>query len=792
MKIIIRGVLLGSASLAVVAGSQAVNAQATTTRAERTASDETAEIVVTANKREQNLNDVGLSITALTAATLQNRQIQTLQDIASVVPGLSFSESPSNTPVLTLRGVGYDSRALGSYPAVSLYVDQQPLPFPVLGSHAAYDLERIEVLKGPQGTLFGQNATGGAINFIAAKPTSRFEAGGDITYARFNRIEGNAYISGPMTDTLRGRIAVNGVNSDGWQVSTSRPHDRNGRTSYVAGRMIVDWDPTDAMRFSLNVNGWTDKSDPQARQFIGIYQTVNGGSPAGVLAQPFSPQTPRAADWSATREPSADRKLYQFSLRGDVDLTDALTLTSLTSYVHYKQVSMQDTDGTPFEIQDNIDSGTIRSFNQELRLANDPSAHFRWVLGANYEESRTYNFQRADFRQNSVGILFTSSEGFVRQNIRNYAFFGNVEFDLTERLTAKGGVRYTNSRNNAALCAGDGGDGGLARFFNGLGTGNPGFVPVGITGPLDRRCATLTAVGGIPTLTPSHVSLSEDNVSWRVGLDYKISDDTLLYANVSKGYKAGSFPLLAATFVAQYRPVTQESLLAYEAGIKADLLGRFAHINAAAFYYDYRDKQVLGRGTFPPFGPQQLLVNVPKSRVYGFESDLTLRPLDRLTLTGSVTYLNTRIREYTGFNSIAAIQNFAGQDLPFAPKWSYAADAEYRPEFPGGGSMILGVALRGQTSAATTLDGNSFVGFPAGTRTRFLPGLTYPFKTNPYALVDVRLGYEAPDGAWRVLAFGRNIFNKYYFTNVIDASEAKTRLTGQPATYGITFGLKFR
>ena len=215
---------------------------------------DTADIVVTANKRQENINKVGLTITAVSGDLLAERKVTSLEDVASLVPGLAFSASTTNTPIFTLRGVGFNESSLGVYPAVSVYLDQAPLSFPVLASHSAYDLERVEVLKGPQGTLFGQNSTGGAINYIAAKPTSSFEAGGDISYGRFNQIEGNAYISGPITDTLRGRVAMTALNSDDWQYSVSRD-DTNGHQSYVAGRLLLDWDASDSVRFAFNLNG---------------------------------------------------------------------------------------------------------------------------------------------------------------------------------------------------------------------------------------------------------------------------------------------------------------------------------------------------------------------------------------------------------------------------------------------------------------------------------------------------------------------------------------------------------
>src|SRR3546814_201036 len=257
------------------------------------------EIVVTANKREQNLNDVGATITALSGDQLAERRITSLEDIASTVPGLSFAASTANTPIYTLRGIGFNESSLGVYPAVSVYIDQAPLPFPALASHSAYDLDRIEVLKGPQGTLFGQNSTGGAINYIAARPTERFEAGGDISFGRFNAIDGTAFVSGPIAEGLRARLAVTGANSDGWQYSITRPGDRNGATSYVAGRLLLDADISDTFKLSLNLNGWRDKSEPQAQQLIAIRTVGPAGAAANFLAASsvFVPDRPPSAGW---------------------------------------------------------------------------------------------------------------------------------------------------------------------------------------------------------------------------------------------------------------------------------------------------------------------------------------------------------------------------------------------------------------------------------------------------------------------------------------------------------------
>ncbi len=229
--------------------------------AERGAGDtDVGEIIVTANKREQNLSNVGLSISALSGDQLAKQRVGDVSDLAKVTPGLAFAPTANSTPVYTLRGVGFFETTLSAYPDVSTYIDQAPLPLPVMTTLTAFDLERVEVLKGPQGTLFGNNATGGAINFIAAKPTREFAAGADFSYGRFNTFETSGFISGPITSTLRARLAVKMVNGDDWQKSYTRidggvpagylalgvpagfdkRQDTIGKRDNIAGRLLFD------------------------------------------------------------------------------------------------------------------------------------------------------------------------------------------------------------------------------------------------------------------------------------------------------------------------------------------------------------------------------------------------------------------------------------------------------------------------------------------------------------------------------------------------------------------------
>ncbi|MCB2049998.1 MAG: TonB-dependent receptor [Novosphingobium sp.] len=860
-------------SLFAASSSLLVCALAGTAHAQTQGTIGNGEIVVTANKRAENINDVGLTITAITGNVLSERRVTSVEDIANTVPGLSFAPSATNTPILTLRGVGFNENSLGVYPAVTVYIDQAPLAFPVLTAHSAFDLERVEVLKGPQGTLFGQNSTGGAINYIAKRPTDFLEVGGDITYGRFNTIEGNAHISGPIADGLRGRVAVTGANSDGWQRSTSRQGDKNGAQSYIAGRFLLDWDATSALRFQLNVNGWRDKSEPQAQQSIARHEAVTTdpsqppqtapaiddplrnaytppyipGAPSANLSYPYTKLSPRNADWStqwldpststvqnaggssdpaaaSVNEftPRANRRMWQAFLRGDLDVTSDITLTSLTSYVDYKQDQVIDSDGMAIVAYDFTSSdGTVKSFNQELRLANSVNNSFRWILGANYEKSKT--FEDLEIRYFANGNYFAnnfyinSSGDRLRQNIRNIAAFGNFEYDLTPELTLKAAARYTNSRIRARNGSYTRTNGNVNALFNVLGSlsGLP-FDPIGpdqsytlnslqldvdlpsgltIYSPIDPG-----AFAGIPGI-PFQAKLKEDNVSWRLGLDYDVTPDVLLYANVSRGYKAGSFPTVAAASYTSMLPVTQEKVTAYEAGVKASLFDRKVQFNAAGFYMDYRDKQVRGKLFDFIFGTIDLLVNVPKSRIWGGEADVTVRPVDGLTLTGAVTYLNTKITSYTGFDIFGGVDNpdytpgtpnvedLSGNPLPYTPKWSGVIDVDYRFEALGG-KPFIGVTVSAKSKQDAAIGGGTAT-LPTGPRYSIHPDVgPHPYTVDGYATVDARLGFEAGDESWRIMFWGKNIFDKYYWTAVIPSSDQTGRLAGRPATYGVTLGFK--
>lgn len=291
---------------------------AQTASAEPQAESGIGDIIVTAQKREQALNDVPLSITAASGEKLQDQGITDVADLGKIVPGFNYTESAFATPVYTLRGIGFYDTSLAAKPTVSIYQDQVAIPFSIMTRGATLDLERVEVLKGPQGTLFGSNATGGAINYIAAKPTTTFKAGLDASIARFGEVTAGGFVSGPISDTISARVAVRTEQGGAWQRSYTRD-DKLGDRNFTTGRLLVDFEPSDALRFELNLNGFIDKSDGQAAQLIGVVPLGNPARAGESYSYPIAPLNNRAADWTPGQDPKRDDWYYQASLRGDLD-----------------------------------------------------------------------------------------------------------------------------------------------------------------------------------------------------------------------------------------------------------------------------------------------------------------------------------------------------------------------------------------------------------------------------------------------------------------------------------------
>ncbi len=736
----------------------------------------TADIVVTAQKRSERLSEVPLSITAATGEQLANAGVTDTSQLVKVVPGFTYQLSQYGTPVFGIRGVSFFDTSGTAAPAVSVYVDQVPLPLSIITRGASLDLERVEVLKGPQGTLFGENATGGAVNYIAAKPTNDFAAGADFTYGRFNQIEVGGFVSGALSSTVSARLSARTEQRGNWQYSTSRDEE-NGKRNLNIARLLLDWKPSSTLRFELNVNGWSDKSETQAAQFIRFVPTVPApqgfpGAIAALSAYNQRPNTIRAANWDAGFDLARDDRFFQTSLRADWDATDNATLTSLSSYIHYKGGLPTDVDGTDYPDLQNTLVDRFDIFSQELRLALT-TGPVRTLLGGNYSYQKLnetgVNFLQATNTQFGPFVA-DQQRNPNNQKVNTYAVFGGVDWDITPTLTLQGSLRYTKQDREYRGCTADGGDGRFAAAFGFLSTilsNSPATIAPG-------ACITLDSATGRPAGLLSR-DLNDDNLSWRGAISWKPTRGLLVYANATRGYKAGGFSTLPIGFTNQVTSVEQESVLAYEAGAKAKLLDGRLQAAGAIFHYDYRNKQIAGSVLIPPFGTLPALVNVPKSRINGAEVSLTGQVTRAVRLSLSANYTDGEVtRSFDTYNPFGVLLDINGNRLPNAPRWQASADVEY-DFFPDGRwQPYVGAGLNYQSESDAI--------FGAG------PEFELPKRT----LIDLKAGVQTDDGRWSVQVFGRNITNEYYSINVARQIDTVVRFAGFPATYGVNVRFRFR
>lgn len=765
-------------AIAIGSTSSAALAQSASDQApDQAGADEAVggEIIVTATKRAESVNDVPMSITAASGDDLVAAGIRGAEDLGKIVPGFTFTQSAYSTPVYSLRGVGFYNYDIASTPTVTVYQDEAPLAFSAMSRGAGFDLERVEVLKGPQGLLFGSNSTGGAVNYVAARPTNTLAAGVDASFGRFNAWELGGFVSAPLADGVGLRVAARHEGSGEWQRSATRPTDGNGKRNFTQFRALLDIAAGDRLTVKLGATAFWDKSDVQGAQLIQVNPLLPPFVNPLLLTQPLVTNDARVGDWTAGTNPKRDDRQWHLSARVDYELTDDITVTSLTSYADYRQDDLVDPDGTALVLVDTRDEVTIKAFFQELRLSGEFGNGSRWIVGGNYERNKVREVQSLRSTQASGFAPFAIFFGLPipdlipissDQLFKNYAAFANLDLAVTDTVTVHGGLRYTDTSDDFTGCTGNSANGSLAIGLGILSQGNPfALGPNPVCTQLDQNLQ--------PAITRS--KLAEDNLSWRVGVDFQPNRDTLLYANVSRGYKIGAFPLIPASSVTQYTPVTQEKLTAYEAGFKLSLADRKVQLNGAVFHYDYRDKQALGSVILTPniFGPLNLLVNIPKSKVSGAELQLAVRPVSGLTLNAGVTYVDSEIGNFTNFDPFGAVRNFQGEAFPNTPKWQWTAAADY--EFPVSASIngFVGASASGRSATNGALGENAILAISG------------------YTLLDLRAGVASADNRWKVSVWGRNVTDKYYWTNAYKIADVSARFAGMPATYGATVSFRY-
>src|SRR5271156_551666 len=751
------------------------NALAQAVATSDTQSAQIDEIVVTAQKRSQSLSDVGLTVNVVNAEQLADRGMTSIADLAVAVPGFTAATNSDGTPIYTLRGVSFNSINLGTAPTVSVYVDEAPVPFAAMSEGPLFDLSSVEVLKGPQGTLFGQNATAGAINYSVAKPTDHFEAGVSATLGNFEAVQTEDFVSGPLTNDLNARLAIDATDSGPWQHSVSRDAEL-GSQKKGAARLLLDWRPTDGLDVSTNFNGWLDHSDTQAPQFVAPRPSVPSAvDPALLLIAPTTLNA-QSADWDPGSSFRRDNSFYQGVLRTDYELTPHASVTSLTTYGHVSINSFSEHDGTPLAIQSVLTSGYVEAFDQEFRLAGTfPNAGIHYIVGMNYQGDNSFESQNIFIPLNSASHTafgsFSGVHSVGNQSNKTYAAFANADWELNQKLTLSAGLRPTHIEHKSIGCTRDPGNGQASTVINSLSSylrNMFGLPP----GPLSvpGGCTTLG-----PEFSPEAVvqSFDENNLSWRANVNYKPQERVLLYGTVSRGFKGGNFPIAPASSYVSLAPVKQEELTSYEAGTKLRLFDRRLSINAAAFYYDYKDKQLLTNTEDPVFGLLFAVRNIPRSTVRGVDADVTWKPGTSVTLRTAVTYAESKVGDYQGFDVFGTPVSLTGHPFNLAPKWISVSDAEYRHNIPG--------SLEGFVGASVVYNSQTYADLADS------PSL----QIRQFTTLDSRIGVASQSGQWQVMAFVHNLTNVYYWNYAEAGGDSVLRYANLPRTYGVTVSHRF-
>ncbi|MGF7147771.1 iron complex outermembrane receptor protein [Sphingomonas zeicaulis] len=710
-----------------------------------------ADIVVTAQRRSESVQDVPISITAFSGQQLQELRVNTPSDIAALSPGVFVNATRGDqNPTFSIRGLSLNDTFSNNNPTVGIYFDDVNLPYTPMMAFQMFDIERVEVLKGPQGTLYGRNTTGGAINFISKKPTQQLDAYMTASYARFDRFELEGAVGGAVSDTLAVRFAGKTVQQNGGWQTNALTGETIGDVNSVALRGIALWTPTPELSVQLEGTYVYNKSDQQLREHVGYYAKGGTGFCAAALAGRLDPSTcvdvlgysdptpaRRTVENSAVYGYQNDTRAEGVSLNVGYDL-GGVKLTSITGYNHFDRVSGDDSDGSALIELDTQFTDKIKSFTQELRLTSDNSSPLNWVAGVYYSWDRIAGnaLQALDDHFFHTRV----DTGFV-QKTEAYAAFGQASYDLTDALTLTAGARFTRDDKSFTYDSFD------------LNPYGDSTLPTPVAGIVD--------------------GVKQDNLSGKIGLDYKISPDAMIYASASRGFKSGGFKAAIAFNPEELVPFKGETVYSYEVGAKTSLLDGALTFNLAGYYNDWRNFQAMVTEIRSGINVI-VLSNAGDARVYGLEAEAQYRATDRLNLRGSINWQSSKI---TDFNNAPGADDFTGNRLSNAPAFSATALARWETPLEGDS---WGVSVLGDASYRS--------------KTFYSLANRDLAAQDGYFLVNGRLALHDKDDRWEAAVFGRNILNKLYVSSSYDnwgGIFPSQNFLGDPATYGVSLTVRY-
>ena len=717
------------------------------------------DIVVTATRRSVNLQEVPATIEAVTGTTLRAFNITGVNQLVTLTSGLVSAPSGGNN--LFLRGIGAPSTGYNEA-QVAVYIDGLYLANPAVGIFSFNNIERIEVLKGPQGTLYGRNVTGGLISVITNDPAPERRLDASVGYANYETVTANLYASTPITDTLAANVAVfHQKQSLGWSRNVVQGNDVQ-RTDETGVEAKLKWHPEPR----TTVTG-SFIYDYNNRDIGSAYQVEPGT--LGSDGTPFLGRYRVASHFV----PSAPTNIYIGILRAEHDFGFA-TLSSITGY-QASHALVNFTGGQPvLTTSDNIFYEKNKTFSQELQLTSKKTeSRFDWVIGAFYYDDHTeLRLDTIPYCPNGVcaGPVPTRSDGFPSTRSGSVYGDGTYRFFDATRLTV--GLRYTNED----------------KALTGLLSPLPGFSNSVATLPpssaLSPGAPFVVTIGGVPTLQPGiPTKLNFDRLTYRFVLAQDLGDNVHLYASHNLGFKSGAYN----GNLFSNAPVRPELLYASEAGVKSELFDRRLRLNASYFHYTYKDVQA--RSIAPPAPPgNALLQNAASERIDGIDADFSVVPFRGLTINGTLEHLIARYVDYPGATRVTQGPNrvlpngvivgtvvnttpfnLAGFTPQNAPEFSASIGFVYTYETPVGPFAFS--ANDHYTSSTSKTNDDSVI--------------------DPHHhIVDLSLGWTAANKRYDVSLWVKNLGNEYTYA-AGQISNNFVVIPGPPRQFGATVGAHF-
>lgn len=744
------------------------------------------EIVVTAQKRSQNQQEVSIAISAISGAELRELGAASSEDIQNSIAGMQqYNYTGSGQPQFFVRGIGTADFAQNTPPTTPVYQDEVYSGSSVISSFMLFDLDGVEVLKGPQGTLFGRNTVGGAINYRSRRPSAEPDGYLALDLGEFETAGIDGAVGGPISERVQFRIAAKyTTQNEGFFDNTAsasdgpafvvpisdrffRPSRKAGDREAVAVRGMLQFEPSDNLTILASASYGESSGTTYPLTSKG-FTSVNAADPCpldpandgSLRTGVFDPTRCGAFGYSESdgvfdyhNDYIGDQDIEGsvLSLRMDWD-TDAFTLTSLTSYTDGEQTLGTDVDGSPVRISAKIRDYTVEAFSQELRVAVTNDRVF-WLAGAYYSTDEIGLFDDSEFSP-TIGLTNFADPAYNRsaidgafvdnlQKTDTFAAFAHMELELGNAFKLTAGARWTEVDKDM--------QGGTFWIFD------QAFA----NGQVPSRVVAADVDGTGPGVIDESRKFEE--LTGRIALDWMPTDDVLLYASYSRGFREGGFEgnfVLSALNATSY---DSETLDAFELGWKSEWADDTVRLNGAIYYYKYADAQQ--RTTSVRLGvPANFITNVGDATQVGAEADVLWLPTDNWTIKAGASWLDQEVKPSA---DIVDIQK--GDVFPYAADLSYTLMSRYNVQL--GSNLILGLQgdLKYTGDYHTTAENLEFL------------------KQDGYTLVNARVSLENIDGQWELALWGKNLTEEEYITQTYALFGAYVLGYNTPRTVGLSF-----